>query len=425
MNSVALRDLVLVIIGDELLEGRRIDRHASFLTRTLGEWGLVCQRVVIIRDQHDVIVETVQRSMEEAELVIVTGGLGPTVDDITREAVAEATGISLAQSDDALAEIEARFRAMGRSMSPNNYRQAMAPTAGGYFSNPNGTAPGLYYQHDQGVVIALPGPPRELEPMIDDQVVPFLRKHYALGGERCTAVLSFACVGESTVDYTIHEMLGTVEDLKVSMLARPGVVNVTLALEGDEETMRPRLDQYVSRIQEKLGDYSFGGTDLTLEEAVGRLLVEQGQTVAVAESCTGGLLGASLTEAAGASAYFRGGVIAYDNTVKINALGVDAQDLEQAGAVSQAAASQMAQGVCRTLHSDWGISITGVAGPGGGTDEKPVGTVWIAVAQNDKAVYPFTMKFAGNRSMIRQRSCIYGLDQLRRLLQGIEPHESR
>lgn len=417
-----LRTYIALIVGDELLEGKRVDRHAAYITRTLGEHGLGCQRVEILRDNRSALANAASKALSESSLVIVTGGLGPTVDDITREALSDATGIALRENADALAMIEARFRAFNRPMSSNNRAQAMVPERGGFFFNDHGTAPGLYFESDSGLLLALPGPPRELEPMFADRVLPFLRERNRLMQRRRYArALHFAGIGESNIDQIAREELAEQEDIGVSLLARLGLVDLTLIQLNDEPASARRLDDAFERIRQRMSDFIYAEDDASLEAVVGRALTERGQTLAVAESCTGGLLGAMLTEVAGASEFFLGGVIAYHNRVKENALGVQRETLAEGGAVSLSVAEEMALGAARVLGADWGVAITGVAGPSGGTEEKPAGTVCVAVAQTGKPARAIRVNFAGNRAAIRQRAAIQALDHLRRCILGLSP----
>lgn len=422
--SQEIHDAALIIVGDEILDGRRIDKHTHFLSRALKPYGLNVLRTVIVRDRREALVGAVRDAHHDCDIVFVTGGLGPTVDDITRECIAEATGINMHESAEALAILQARFKAFNRPMTDNNRRQAMVPDRGLFFENANGTAPGLAYEADAALVIALPGPPRELEPMVTRQVIPYLKERYNLRAIYHTAALHFCCLGESTIDQTVREVIGEQADLKISLLARPGLCDLALTLAGEEEAVRPRLDEYIGLVREQLKPYVYTNGDAPLEAVVGELLRERGQTVALAESCTGGLIGAMLTEVPGSSAYVKGGIISYSNEVKQSHLSVDGAIVDEGGpgAVSEECVTQMAKGVCVALDSDWSIAVTGIAGPDGGSEEKPVGTVWIAVASREGQVWPFRVKLFGNRETIRIRSAIYGIDQLRRLVLGQPPH---
>ncbi len=423
-NRSELLHYIILIVGDEILEGRRTDRHVSFISRTLAPHGMRCIRAEVVADRFEWLKHSIERAQSEVDLVLVTGGLGPTVDDITREVIAETIGTTLAESEDALKMICARFMKIGRSMTDNNRRQALVPKDGTFIPNPNGTAPGLVYDKNDKLIIAMPGPPRELEPMLRESVVDILKQRFKLDATFSHRLLRFCCIGESNIDSVFRDEIGQPDDLKISSLAQLGTVDLTLYLPGESNENNQRLDQYTNRLRNKLAPYIYSDNDVSLAETVGALLVERKQTIAAAESCTGGMLGSTITDNPGSSAYFRGGVIAYNNDVKRDCLGVGQDLLDQLGAVSQPVAEAMAKGVCKAIGADWGVSLTGVAGPDGGADEKPVGMVWIAVARPDNEVVSFKAKLFGNRISIRQRSCVYALDEVRRLLLNMEPHPS-
>ncbi|MBI1388342.1 MAG: competence/damage-inducible protein A [bacterium] len=414
-------DYSILIVGDEILDGRRVDRHVHFITRTLQPFGLRCRRAVVVRDEFEVMRTSIENALAETRLVITTGGLGPTVDDVTREALSAATGISLRENPAVVEMIEERFRRLGREMTPNNRRQALTPEQGGFYPNDNGTAPGLVFDDGERIAIALPGPPRELEPLVTAQLIPHLSERLRLENRFSSLSLKLCCIGESNVDAAAERVLGKVDDLKISLLAQLGTVELTLTLAGEKEECEKRLKQYEHGLRLALGKFIYADREIALQAALGELLAAAGQTLAVAESCTGGMLGSWITETPGSSDYFAGGVIAYSNEVKQRDLGVAESTLEQFGAVSRETAVEMAEGVRKRFGTNWGVSITGVAGPGGGSAEKPVGTVWIAAA-GESGTYPFKLSLTGDRDAVRHRSCVYALDQVRRLLAGIEPH---
>ncbi len=412
----------VVITGDEILSGKRHDRHFSFITSTLSTLGLECQRGVFVGDHDATLSRVLKEALEETPLVIVTGGLGPTLDDITREALSEVMNIPLNEDPKALEDLISRFKEIGRPMTDNNRRQALVPTRGTFFSNPNGTAPGLVYDLGDRIAIALPGPPRELEPMFHNSLVPYLYQRFDLHQSYLTSKMRFCCLGESNIDSVVREKVEIVEGIRISSISSVGTVDLTLSLPDNGDSNRLRLQKYVDSIRESIGEYIYTYEDESLPEVVGNLLRQRGETLALAESCTGGLLGSQITSVPGSSDFFWGGVIAYNNSVKELLLCVDHTILEEKGAVSRETACLMAEGIRSTMKSTWGIGITGIAGPGGGTEEKPVGTVWIAVAKNPEAIYPVSLKLFGSREAVRQRSCVYALDQIRRLLLQLPVH---
>jgi nicotinamide-nucleotide amidase len=413
----------IVISGDEILSGRRIDSHVPLLTKNLNALGMECEKVTIVGDKFKILVKALRSSMADTKITVVTGGLGPTVDDVTRDAISEATNIPLKEDPDALEMVGALFKRSGRTMAENNRRQALVPVSGGFFTNPRGTAPGLLFDAGERIVIALPGPPRELEPMLFNEVIPFLRKKYNLISTLNAYYLHFTSIGESSIDQVLRTVLPKDEDLVVSSLSSPGLVDISLYLSGEKITSEQRLLGCANLIKKELGEYVYSeGEKETLEEVIGNLLKTRKETVSVAESCTGGLLSSKITSVPGASRYFLGGIVSYSNETKQEKIGVKKETLAEYGAVSRETVTEMALGVCREFHSTWGLAITGIAGPDGGTPEKPVGTVWIAVANENEKVYPFKVLLPGEREAVQQRSYVFALDQLRRVILGLRRH---
>ncbi|MDX9754397.1 MAG: competence/damage-inducible protein A [bacterium] len=417
-------EFMIVISGDEILSGRRFDKHIPFITQTFSPYGMACQKAVIVGDTFKPMVKALREAIATVPVTIVTGGLGPTVDDVTRDAISEATNIPLKEDAEAFKTVSAIFEKFGRKMTENNRRQALVPIRGSFFPNPNGTAPGLLFDCDGPVVIALPGPPRELEPMLLDQVLPYLQSKFSLANHVSSKYLHFCCLGESAIDQVVRDRVPADPDLRVSSLAGPGMVDLTFYMNGDPTECQKKLRHYADLVRAEIGDAVYSEDEkMTLEGAVATLLTQKNSTVAVAESCTGGLLASNLTSIPGASAYFLGGVVSYSNEAKQKHLGVQAETLAQYGAVSRETVEEMARGVCRAFGSEWGLAITGIAGPEGGTPEKPVGTVWIAASHRGEAAYPFKVSLPGERAVVQLRSAIYALDQLRRLLMGLPLHQ--
>lgn len=416
------QEYILIVSGSELLSGKRQDKHTRFITRELFKLGLICQRCTFVGDHASNLSQVIGDALKHADLLIITGGLGPTVDDITRESLSEATGILLREEKRVVDMIRARLASMGREMRENNRKQALVPNHGTYFPNHHGTAPGLVFDAVDKVAVALPGPPRELAPMVRDQLVPYLKDRYPDLTMPRMVTFHTCGLGESNIDDLMQQELGNVEGLQFSYLAGLGVVETTLYLLEDSPGAARRLEESAAKARKLLGGAVFSETGETLEEAAGRLLRERGQTVSVAESCTGGLVGAAITAVPGSSAYFPGGCVAYSNESKIRDLSVNPETLKHHGAVSRETVSEMALGARQRFGADWSLAVTGVAGPGGGTDGKPAGTVWIAAADPQGAVHPFKVRIKGDRETVRNRSCVLALDQLRRLLSGVEPY---
>lgn len=408
----------LIITGEEILLGKRQDKHFSYITRAMSAIGFECAQCVILGDQRDILTNVVKNHLRTLPVVIVTGGLGPTLDDITREALSDATGIPLEENPEALKHIKAIFRRFGRPMTDNNRRQALTPTQGTFLPNPFGTAPGLLFDLNTQLVFALPGPPRELEPMVENHMIPIVRSRFKTT-DRVQQLFNFCCLGESNIDLVVREKLAHYPGLLVSSISKPGGVELTLSFPSDTEPHRQALKECASILSQSLGDFIYTNRYESPQAFVGSLLKQRGETVAVAESCTGGMLGALFTETPGSSDYFVGGIISYTNDLKTSLLGVSKDTLTHYGAVSEATAKEMACGIVSTTNSDWGIAITGIAGPAGGTEEKPVGTVWVAVAGKHRQPVTHYIKAPGTRDSIRIRSCAYATDLLRRVLLGL------
>lgn len=412
----------LVTVGDELLLGRTVDSNAAWLGARLAELGLPLVEAYRAPDQDDAIARLVLAALERAPLVWVTGGLGPTDDDRTRPAVAAALGRPLETNEELVAQLEARFRAIGYERLPeNNLRQAMVPAGGVVLPNPVGTAPGLAIPApSDGWVLLLPGPPREMR-AVYLEAERFVRERFA-DGLRPVHVRTLHTTGiaESVLAPRVESALGALREVDAAFLPDVTGVDVRLVVRGEADPARAeaRLDAAEARVAPVLDAYRFHAPESgDLVEAVGRELRRRSWSVAVAESCTGGLVGRRLTEHSGASDYFLGGVVAYADRVKVALLGVAPETIAGHGAVSAAVAEAMARGVRRGLASDCAIAVTGVAGPGGGTVEKPVGTVWMAV-ETPHGTRAVEQRFPGDRSAVRVRAAQAALALLLREIES-------
>ncbi len=411
---------IVVTIGDELLVGDTINTNAAWLGAALSACGIELVRIETVGDDPKAICQALRRARQEASLVLLCGGLGPTHDDRTREALAMCLGRSLQLREDILSQIEAYFRQRQRPMPERNRVQALVPEGFEPLVNTVGTAPGLWMEDAQGVVVALPGVPHELEHLMQNAVLPRLTRRT---GRRVVQqrTLITAGIGESALQQQL-EGVETLLDENLSLAYLPGPYGVRLRLTArahNAETAQQRLEQLEAFVRDRIGAALVGTNDDTLEAVVGRLLRAQGKTLAVAESCTGGHIADRITDISGASAYFQGGIVAYSNAVKVTLLGVDPQILAREGAVSEAVAVQMAQGARQYLQADVGLATTGIAGPTGGTAEKPVGTVWIGLADAQNA-YARQYYLPADRLRFKQRAAAMALDLLRQhLLQAI------
>jgi nicotinamide-nucleotide amidase len=409
----------VVAVGTELLGVDRLDTNSLFLARVLETYGVELRRKVVLGDTVDDIAQELERLAGEVDLVIVSGGLGPTADDVTREATAQAFERGLTPDQGALADLEARFRRFGVPMPPPNRKQADRIDGATLLANPLGTAPGQRVSAGDCTYFLLPGVPRELEGLTESAIVPWLRERWDGGGiER--RVLKVACVPESGVEERITPAYGEFGREWITVLAKPSEILVYAVAAGSPEARRERLDRMQSRLHELIGDTVFSQREEdTLESVVGRLLTERGESVATGESCTGGLVAERLTRVPGSSAYFRGGAVAYSNEAKTAVLGVPQDLLAREGAVSEATAGALARGAIERFTARWGIGITGVAGPGGGSEEKPVGLVHMAVAGADGSLVHRRAVFPGDRERVRWQTSQWALDMLRRRLAGL------
>jgi nicotinamide-nucleotide amidase len=409
----------ILAIGDEIVGGITVDTNSSFLSERLRAIGVEPVGILAAPDDETAIVRTFERALEDAEVVISTGGLGPTADDLTTTCVARLAGRPLQLHEPSLRAIEERFRAVGREMSPNNRRQAMLPEGCTVVPNPNGTAPGFICPVERGGVlrhvISLPGVPRETHVMVDETVIPWLE---ARSADRRFASRVYSTFGlpESQLDEMLAGVVANGEARLAFRAAFPRIqARVTVSGPPDAD-LEARLDELDRRVRERLGTHLYAVGDEGMEETVGRLLAERGLTLAVAESCTGGLIGHRLTDIAGSSSYFQLGVVTYSNEAKQSLLGVRAETLAEHGAVSLQTAEEMAAGARRLGGSDLGLATTGIAGPGGGTPGKPVGTVCIGLAWEGGAWSHRYQLGDRSREWVKGMTAQVALDRLRRWL---------
>src|SRR5438477_330222 len=406
----------IIAIGSELLSPNRTDTNSLWLTDQLNRVGIDVKLKTIVGDDDARLEEVVKDAVKRSRVVITTGGLGPTEDDITRKVVARALGKRLSLDEKVLEEIRERFRSFGiANMPERNSRQAMVIAGAEVLSNPNGSAPGLYLDNEGCALALLPGPPREMKPMFENHVLPRIGK---LAGETrfATRVLRIAGMGESAVDEKIAPIYTKYENPQTTILFNSSEIEIHLRAHGRTEADADALlDDLSLKIEKELGNSVFSFRGETMEEVVGRRLAMTEFTVAVAESCTGGLIAQRLTNVPGSSKYFIEGVVTYSNESKVRLLGVDKKIIKEFGAVSQQVARDMARGVRHKAKSDFGLAVTGIAGPGGGTEEKSVGLVYIALADDAHTEHK-KLTIPGDRELVRWRASQAALDMLRRRL---------
>lgn len=403
----------IIAIGSELLTPDRIDTNSLWLTERLNELGVEVRSKTIVGDDELRLEEAVREATRRSELVISTGGLGPTEDDITRKIFARVLGRPLVLDDAILEDIREKFRKIGATMTPNNERQALVLRDATVLPNPRGTAPGLLMQHKTATVVLLPGPPREMQAMFTDHVAPRVEK-MSRGVRIRKRTLRTAGLGESALDQKIGPIYSRYSNPSTTVLASPGEVEIRLTARAETIAAADALlDELAEKIEEALFPDLFSVAGESLEEVVARGLTVKGYTIATAESCTGGLVAKRLTDVPGSSAYFLEGVVSYSNASKTDLLGVPAELVERHGAVSAEVAEAMAVGIKRRAGTTIGVSTTGVAGPDGGTPTKPVGLVYIALADDVQAEAKAFNLF-GSRAEIRQRAAQAALDWVRR-----------
>ncbi|HEY3398630.1 MAG TPA: competence/damage-inducible protein A [Armatimonadota bacterium] len=412
----------IISVGTELLLGEIDDTNASFISRRLAALGVDVHFRHTVGDNLERLVQMLHNARRRADIIIMCGGLGPTQDDLTREALAELTQRPLHSVPEAEFRLRQFFAERGRTPTPSNFKQVMVPRGGELLDNPVGTAPGLWLQHEQNVFVAVPGPPPEMSEMIDHQVLPRLRLRLQLEGgvPLWTRTLRLAGVGESGVADDLHDLLAAQTDPSLALYASPGEVRVRMATKAAEESAAHLAFGPVEQeIRRRLGAAVYGVDDETMEVAVGQALVAAGATLATAESCTGGRLASRLTDVPGSTRYFQVGYVTYSNQAKQDLLGVPAELLEKFGAVSPEVAAAMAEGARQRSGADYAVAVTGIAGPDGGTPDKPVGLVYLAVS-DAAGTETLQQSWPGSREQFKQRVSQLALDLVRRRVIGTD-----
>ena len=403
----------IIAVGSELLTPEKTDTNSLWLTEKLNDIGIEVMLKTIVGDDEARLEEAFRDALKRADVVISTGGLGPTEDDITRQVAARAVDRKLVYHEEIEEILRERFKNWGREMPESNKRQAWAIEGAEILPNPNGSAAGMMLMPGDKFLVLLPGPPRENQPMFTDFVYARLKE---AAGNVCVRrrLLRVVGMGESALDERIAPLYTTRKDVQTSILFNRTEVEVHLSSKsGSADAAQKAVDELADEIIKELGAAVFSTHGETMEEVVGEMLASRGKTLSVAESCTGGLIAMRLTEIAGSSRYFMEGVVSYSNDAKVRTLNVPAEILEKHGAVSAETAEAMARGMRDRAKTDYAISVTGIAGPDGGTDEKPVGTVFIGFA-DDGACRSMKFTFPGDRYLIRWRASQAALDLLRR-----------
>ncbi len=403
----------IIAVGTELLIGQIANTNAQYISQRLAEVGVNVYYHSVVGDNRNRMIETIKLALLRSDLIVITGGLGPTQDDITKEVAAEIIGLPLVLHKESEERIKEFFKKINRPMVESNKKQALIPDGTIVIPNNNGMAPGSIINFNSKTIVLLPGPPKEMKPMCDYFISNDLIDSNGVIKSKYIKIFG---LGEATLEKKILDLIKDQSNPTIATYCNDGEVTlrVTARARNIEEARR-LLNPLISEITVRLGEFIYSINDEKLEEVVVKILKDRGKTIALAESCTGGMISARITDIPGASKVFQQGAVTYSNKSKVNSLGVEEDALIKFGAVSHEVARQMAEGIRRVSGSDLGLSVTGIAGPGGGTESKPVGLVYIGLA-DEKGVNSWEYKFTGNRDSVRQITVLSALDRIRRSL---------
>ena len=416
--------MIIISIGNEILFGKTINTNASFIADQLYALGIEVQKVITIADNKEQICNTLQNAFLETDLVVMTGGLGPTKDDITKQVICDYFQVGQVMDHKTLEEIQAMFKKRGFTLNEINRLQASIPEGSVALSNKNGTAPGIWIEKDQKILVAMPGVPFEMKAIVENEMIPLLKskignQHIVIHKEIITAG-----IGESALSELVETWeLALPNHITLAYLPSPGKLMLRLtgrSENGDKQQLNSELNTQLNQLKKIAKNYIISDQNQSLEEVIGKLLIQKKAKMAVSESCTGGYLAHLITSVPGASQYFEGGLVSYSNEVKKEILNVRELNLKKHGAVSEFVVNDMAINTMGLFDVDYTIAISGIAGPGGGTPEKPVGTVWIAVADPMRVIAEkFTLGSEGGREVVIQRAARAALYMFYKLLKGI------
>ena len=408
----------IITIGDEILIGQIIDTNSAWMGEQLNMHGIHIHKIVSISDTHEAITSAVNQAFEETDLILVTGGLGPTKDDITKKALADYFGVEMIFNESTYNRIQRLFDKFGRTLTPAHKEQCYMPANADIMTNKMGTAPGMWFEHNGKILVSMPGVPYEMKYLMEHEVLPKVKEMFQ-GMPIAHRTILTVGEGESRLAAKIEdEFVNTLpENIKIAYL--PGLGSVRLRLTGigkDEKELNNLLDKKQKDLTNLIPEFVYGFEKDTLSEAVGKILKEKEKTLSTAESCTGGFLAHQLTSISGSSAYFMGSVIAYDNQVKINQLKVKEETLANHGAVSEQTVIEMVKGALKLLQTDIAVATSGIAGPTGGTPDKPVGTIWIAVGDKN-SIKTRQLNLWKDRIKNIQYTSVTALNMVRQFLQ--------
>jgi nicotinamide-nucleotide amidase len=415
--KIILLNIELLIIGDEILTGETLDTNSRFIANRLNEAGYSVSRITKVADKNTEIIRAADEIFERFGIIISTGGLGPTSDDITRKTLAEYFNTELVFSEDVFADIKSKMIRRKRPLNEVTKLQALVPASAVLIKNELGTAPGMILKKENKTLIAFPGVPYETENMVVNELMPYLKSYFASKHSIIHKKILCAGIPESQISIILKEVESTLpENIKLAYLPEVGIVKLRLTAQTSAiEEAENLINNTLNIIQPVLKDYIFGYDNDTLPQVLGKILTEKKLTISTAESCTGGKIASMITSIPGSSDYFKGSCVAYSNDIKIKILGVQKDTIERYGAVSEQTVTEMIHGIQKSFKTECAIATSGIAGPGGGTPEKPVGIIWIAVAFNDKIITKvFHLNL--NRELNIKLASVIAMNMMRRLL---------
>jgi len=407
----------IITIGDEILIGQIVDTNSAWMGEQLNLAGIKVHQITSVSDNAEHIIKALDEAKSRVDLILITGGLGPTKDDITKHTLVKYFNTSLRFDEDVFQHVKNLFARFGREVTDINKKQAEVPETCTVIHNANGTAPGMWFEQDEKVFISMPGVPYEMKRMMLSEILPRLKQKFSLPAIVHRTILTQG-VGESFLSEMIADWENSLagKNIKLAYLPSPGMVRLRLSTSGgDESVLKRNVDDKIIELNKIIPQYIYGYEKDKLEEIAGKLLKEKKQTLSLAESCSGGLIAHLITSVPGSSAYFMGGVVSYSNESKTNQLGVKKETLEKHGAVSEETVTEMALGAKDKFNTNWAVATSGIAGPDGGSDEKPVGTVWIAIA-GPNGIKTKKFQLGGDRERNIAVTAITALNMLRKEL---------
>ena len=406
----------IISIGSEILRGQITDTNANFIAKKLVELGIDLEHISAVSDNPESLLSILKLALQRSDLIITTGGLGPTEDDITYQTIARTLNLKLIKYPEAEENLNKILKKINKTISPSNLKQVYLPEGAKIIINQYGTAPAMILEKDNKIICSFPGVPHEMKNLIEENLVPYLKEKFPPSVIKKSKILKITGLGESSVNELIRDYINKQTNFSFGIYANPEDIQVQITTQAPtEKEVEKLLQSSVNQLTKILDNYVYGSNEETIEEVVGNLLKTKKLKVAVAESCTGGMMGEMITRIPGSSEYFQGGVISYNVRVKEDLLKVPSKVIKKYGEVSRQVAKLMAEGVQKYCHSNIGISITGIAGPGGATEKKKVGLVYMALADGKKTVAQKHQLF-GNRQLIRLRSARRALNMLRMYL---------